>query len=59
LKNKFKKGYLLKGPTYTGKHHFKMETGKIGTMNTLRGLIVFKKYDPEEYNRIINLFREN
>jgi hypothetical protein len=55
LKNKFKKGYLHKGPTYTGKHHFKMETGKIGTMNTLRGLMVLRTFEPDEYYRIINM----
>lgn len=53
LKEKFNRGYLSKGPTFTGKHHFKMETGKIGTMNTLRGLIVLKTFEPDEYNRII------
>lgn len=53
IKEKFKRGYLTKGQTYTGKLHFKMETDKIGAMNTLRGLIVLKAFEPEEYNRII------
>ena len=55
LKKKFHKGYLLKGPTFTGRLHFKMENGKIGTMNTLRGLMVLKVFDPDEYNRIISM----
>lgn len=59
LKKKFNRGYLLKGPTYSGRLHFKMETGKIGIMNTLRGLIVLKAFDPDEYNQIINLEMEN
>lgn len=54
LKEKFKRGYLIKGPTYSGKQHFKMETGKIGNMNTIRGLIVLKSFEPEEYHRIIS-----
>lgn len=55
LKKKFHRGYLLKGPTYSGKLHFKMERSKYGTMNTLRGLIVLRKYDSDEYYRIINM----
>ncbi len=55
LNKKFKRGYLLKGPTYTGLHHFKMETGKFGAMNTLRGLMVLKAFEPEHYDEIISM----
>lgn len=54
LKNKFEKGYLTKGPTLTGRLHFQMETTRIGAMNTLRGLIVLKWYDPDYYQEIIS-----
>ncbi|HSJ37681.1 MAG TPA: hypothetical protein VK945_05650 [Planococcus sp. (in: firmicutes)] len=54
LKKKFEKGYLTKGPTLTGRLHFKMETTKIGAMNTLRGLRVLKHYDPDYYHEIIS-----
>lgn len=54
LKKKFEKGYLTKGPTYSGRLHFGMETSRIGAMNTLRGLIVLKHYDPAFYNETIN-----
>lgn len=53
LKKKFERGYLIKGPTLTGRIHFHMETTRIGAMNTLRGLIVLKYYDPDYYNEII------
>ncbi|WP_416144168.1 hypothetical protein [Planococcus koreensis] len=54
LKKKFERGYLTKGPTYSGRLHFHMETARIGAMNTLRGLIVLKHYDPAFYNEIIS-----
>ncbi|WP_422122467.1 hypothetical protein DHX103_11740 [Planococcus sp. X10-3] len=54
LRKKFEKGYLNKGPTHSGRLHFKMETNKIGAMNTLRGLIVLKYYAPDYYNEIIS-----
>ena len=53
LKKKFKKGYLTKGTTYTGRLHFHMEHGKAGAMNTLRGLMVLKHFDEGFYNEII------
>lgn len=53
LKKKFERGYLTKGTTYTGRLHFQMETTKIGTMNTLRGLRVLKRYDEEFYHEVI------
>ncbi|WP_422122465.1 hypothetical protein DHX103_11730 [Planococcus sp. X10-3] len=31
----FEKGYLTKGPTHSGRLHFKIETNKVGAMNTL------------------------
>lgn len=54
LKKKFEKGYLTRGSQYTGRVHFQLETTKIGTMNTLRGLLVLKHFDLEYYNEIIN-----
>lgn len=54
LKKKFDKGYLTRGSQYTGRVHFQLETTKIGTMNTLRGLLVLKHFDLEYYNEIIN-----
>ncbi|TAA73075.1 prenyltransferase/squalene oxidase repeat-containing protein [Planococcus salinarum] len=54
LKKKFEKGYLSRGPTLTGRLHFHMETTRIGTMNTLRGLMVLKHYAPDYYNEIIS-----
>jgi hypothetical protein len=53
LKKKFDKGYLTKGSTYSGPIHFKMETSKIGSMNSLRGLIVLKHYDYEYFSNLI------
>lgn len=53
LKKKFERGYLSKGPTYSGRLHFQMETTKIGTMNTLRGLRVLKRYDADFFNEVI------
>ncbi len=53
LKNKIDKGYLTKGTTYTGRHHFKMEQQKIGSMNTFRGLYVLKFYDKDYYQTLI------
>lgn len=57
LKKKFRNGYLTKGPTHSGRLHFKMETNRIGAMNTLRGLMVLKQYDRKFYDEIIA--REN
>ena len=54
LKEKFQKGYLGKGPTYTGLLHFVMEKSKIGRMNSFRGLFVLKHYDRECYDKLIN-----
>lgn len=54
LKNKFEKGNLTNGTTLTGRLHFQMETTKIGAMDTLRGLIVLKWYDPDYYQEIIS-----
>jgi len=53
LKEKMKKGYLGKGTTYSGLLHFKMETGKIGAMNTLNALRVLKFYAHEYYEAVI------
>jgi hypothetical protein len=55
LRDKFEKGYLGKGPTYTGKIHFIMETSGIGQMNSFRGLFVLKHYDRECYNKLIRM----
>lgn len=54
LKKKFEKGFLTKGPTYSGRIHFQMEPARIGAMNTLRGLIVLKHYDPDYYLELIS-----
>jgi hypothetical protein len=54
LRDKIKKGYLTKGTTYSGRLHFKLEEGRFGRMNTLRGLIVLKHYDPEYYIGLTN-----
>jgi hypothetical protein len=48
----FAKGYLGRGTTWSGRIHFKMETGKIGQMNTLRGLVVLKSYDQALYEKL-------
>jgi len=53
LKEKFAKGYLTKGSTYSGRLHFQMETTKIGSMNTLRGLLVLKEYDVKLYRGLV------
>ncbi|MGM0899100.1 MAG: hypothetical protein ACQEV0_14430 [Bacillota bacterium] len=54
LKKKFEKGYLTRGPQHTGRVHFRMETTKVGAMNTLRGLMVLKHYDLDCYEEIIS-----
>jgi hypothetical protein len=46
LRERFRRGYLGKGATYTGKLHFSMEPGRAGAMNTIRGLRVLRVYDP-------------
>ena len=46
LRSRFRKGYLPRGSTYSGLLHFRMETGRMGAMNTLRGLRVLRQYDP-------------
>lgn len=53
LKKKFEKGYLTKGPDHSGRLHFKMETKRVGAMNTLRGLMVLKHYDRTFYEDIV------
>ena len=53
LKHKISKGYLGRGTTLSGRLHFVMETEKIGYMNTLRGLVVLKFYEPAFYETII------
>jgi hypothetical protein len=55
LKARLCKGYLGRGSAHSGKLHFKMETGKLGSMNTLRGLRVLKTYDPEIYMKVISM----
>lgn len=45
LRQKFGRGYLMKGSTYAGKIHFPMESSGAGAMNTLRGLRVLRAYD--------------
>jgi hypothetical protein len=55
LKARLYKGYLGRGSAHGGRLHFKMETGKLGSMNTLRGLRVLKTYDPETYRKVISM----
>ncbi|MFD1032398.1 hypothetical protein [Metaplanococcus flavidus] len=54
LKKKFEKGYLTKGPTHSGRLHFKMEKNRFGAMNTLRGLMVLKEYDQGFYEDLLH-----
>lgn len=54
LKKKFERGFLTKGPTYSGRIHFPIDTTRIGAMNTLRGLIVLKHYDPDFFHELIS-----
>lgn len=53
LKDQFRRGYLLRGSAYSGLVHFPMETGRIGMMNTLRGLRVLRQYDPQLCARLL------
>ena len=53
LKTQFRRGYLLRGSLYSGLVHFRMETGRIGLMNTLRGLRVLRQYDPQLCARLL------
>ena len=53
LKDQFSRGYLLRGSAYSGLVHFPMETGRIGMMNTLRGLRVLRQYDPQLCARLL------
>lgn len=46
LRQRFGRGFLGKGSTYAGKLHFSMEPAHVGAMNTLRGLMVLRVYDP-------------
>ncbi len=53
LSSKFRRGYLLRGAAYPGREHFRYETTRAGAMNTLRGLIVLKAYDPDLYRTLL------
>ena len=53
LKARFRRGYLLRGSAYSGLTHFRMETGRVGRMNTLRGLRVLRQYDPDLCARLL------
>lgn len=54
VKVRFAKGYLGRGSTYSGRLHLKMVTGRLGAMNTLRGLRVLKEYAPETYEQAMS-----
>lgn len=54
LEIKIKKGLMTKGSTYSGRLHFVMESERYGRMNTLRALIVFKRFRPQTYERLVN-----
>lgn len=53
LEAKMKKGLMPKGSTYSGRLHFVMETERYGRMNTLRALIVLKRFRPQAYERLV------
>jgi hypothetical protein len=59
LKTRLSKGYLGRGSAHSGRLHFKMETGKLGSIITLRGLKVLKTYDPITYQKIISMEMQN
>lgn len=54
LKKRFNKGKLPKGPVIEGRLHFQLEGEDVSRMNTYRGLLVLKEYDPELYINILN-----
>lgn len=54
LETKMKKGLMPKGSTYSGRLHFVMESDRYGRMNTLRALIVFKRFRPQTYECLVN-----
>jgi len=53
LKKKISKGKLPKGPFHTGLVYFPLDSENVSRMNTLRGLIVLKKYDHRFYQELI------
>jgi hypothetical protein len=53
LKQSFKKGLLPRGKTFSGKTHFKLNTDDVIKINTIRGLSIFKVYDPKMYQGLI------
>ena len=48
-----KKGYIIRGKTYSGQIHFPLESGKRGRLNTYRALLILKYYDEEAYHHSI------
>ena len=53
VKSALKKGYINRGKSYSGKTHFRLESGTKGRFNTYRGLFILKHYDNEAYQDII------
>lgn len=46
------KGYVRKGSPYSGKLHFKLEESKGGRYNTLKAMLILKKYMPSVYDSL-------
>jgi hypothetical protein len=55
LRDKIRRGYLNKGTSHSGRLHFRLEEGRFGRMNTLRGLIVLKHYDFAYFRQLLAL----
>lgn len=53
LKKRMSKGKLPKGPFHTGLLHFPLDSENVARMNTLRGMIVLKKYDSDFYQNLL------
>lgn len=49
------KGYITKGPQYSGRMHFDLEEGRAGRFNTFRALKILKFYEPEFYTSFMEV----
>lgn len=54
LKKRIMKGKLPKGPFHSGLLFFPLDSENVARMNTLRGLIVLKKYDLAFYQSLLS-----
>ena len=52
LKQSFKKGLLLRGKTFTGKTHFKLDAVDVIKINTIRGLSILQVYESKMYQEL-------